>query len=253
MPKDTSHSLRSSRPKPLPKALELPRQPRVHKELPTAVFDRIQHGRDTEQPYRYTLKDVKAIVSFVSRPPTTQGLTTIPDAVYDNKFARAKQFADRFKRERAAKPLAERLDKPRLINRISKPATYTPIAPKPLLFDFDKLTTDDLKRICRAKLDTILTRLTVVFTLRKGDKTLFLNDLPIGQKRTLETFGGKLNTLHHTLEEIAEYIERDQWTQIDQCFKNIGLIQFNSIRRRYRYIAQELESVAGCYCLDWIH
>ena len=45
-----------------------PQGPKVRRSLPKPVFDRLQAGRDVGKPYRYTAKDVRAIVRYLFNP-----------------------------------------------------------------------------------------------------------------------------------------------------------------------------------------
>ena len=51
-----------------------PQGPKVRRSLPKPVFDRLQAGRDVGKPYRYTAKDVRAIVRYVSKDRSTNAV-----------------------------------------------------------------------------------------------------------------------------------------------------------------------------------
>ena len=44
-------------------------EPRLNRELPQQVFDHIHAHREAGQPYRYTTRDVRAILKFVNDKP----------------------------------------------------------------------------------------------------------------------------------------------------------------------------------------
>jgi hypothetical protein len=47
----------------------VPRKPRTCWYLPKEVFDRLKAGHSQNEPYRYTTRDIRAIATYVSRPP----------------------------------------------------------------------------------------------------------------------------------------------------------------------------------------
>lgn len=66
------------------------------------------------------------------------------------------------------------------------PPTYTPIVHKPILLDFDKLTTSDLIKIFTSKVDATLKRLKVFEILQLSDKVN----------------ASHVNDLHHLIERL---------------------------------------------------
>ena len=100
----------------------------------------------------------------------------------DRLIAEAKNFRADFERQRraaAAKKERERIlygSKPTLEQRLAAipPPTYTPIAPKPVLLNFEKLTSADLARIFQPKIDATLKRFNVFETLQCFRTSVFV-------------------------------------------------------------------------------
>ena len=84
-----------------------------------------------------------------------------------------RQTALRYITEQRQEAHAKRFDKPKLTleQRLAAipPATYTPIAPKSILIDFEKHTPADLARIFAPKFTATLKRLNVFETLELDD------------------------------------------------------------------------------------
>ena len=160
MPKDLSKDLNA-----------VQRTPRIRRRLPPVV-DGILNTRCAEgRPYHYTTKDVQAIVRYVSERPQIdpRAFTPLDWAAVDDKLARNRAALNQFKQQREQerqRSLLERISGPSLAEQISEAqasATYTPIAPKPVLIDFRKHSLDDLRGIFRPKINTTLTRATTRF------------------------------------------------------------------------------------------
>ena len=138
---------------------------RICHRLPPVV-DGILNMRHAEgHPYRYTTKDVQAIVRCMSEQPKVDPHTYTPLdwAAVDDKLARnctaLNQFKQQCKQEHQ-RSLLERISGSSLAERISEgqaSATYTPIAPKLVLIDFHKHSLNDLRGIFCPKINATLT------------------------------------------------------------------------------------------------
>ena len=238
MPKDTSHVLP---PKLVTDPNAARREPTLRRRLPQAVFDRLQHGRDTGHPYRYTHKDVEAIVHYTShtdkvfdprvhRWPTQQQ--------YDQQRAAARSFSDRIGEERK-KSLADRIERPPLIERLAPP-TAEFARPKPILSDFAKFTPAELEKIFSPCITATRRRLQPVLELLDNARS------PAHQKTVRE--------LIDKFEEI-NYIPTvtvDQWRSLELGLKAIGQIEFKGLRQNFDEIVKRLAGVYTGGYFDWI-
>lgn len=242
MPKDTSRALP---PKPVVNldAAIARREPQLLRLLPQAVFDRIQHGRDTKKPYRYTTKDVNAIVHYVSgagtkgdpSDPRTHRWPT--QQQYDQQRAAARSLAERISKERQ-KALAERIEprRPPLIERIQ--AEY--IKPKPVLSDFDKLTPDELNRIFTPRITATSFRLRPIAELLHHAKNQSHRELV---RKLIEKFD--------VINQVTD-VTHDQWRSLELGLKAIGRVEFKGLRRNFDKIIEGLAAVYVEGHFDWI-
>ena len=236
MPKDTSRLLP---PKPTLNAAR--REPTLRRHLPQAVFDRLQHGRDIGQPYKYTTKDVQAIVRYTSstdkindarvhRWPTQQQ--------YDQHRAAARSFAERIGDEKK-KSLADRIERPPLIARLAPPtAEFARL--KPILSDFDKYTPAQLEKIFSPRLTATRRRLQPVLELLDNARS------PAHQKAVRE--------LINKFEEVnyIPVITVEQWRSLEHGLKAIGQIEFKGLRQNFDEIVKRLAGVYTGGYFDWI-
>ena len=113
------------------KSLSLPRpskdlnasrrpEPKLQRELPQQVFDHIHAHREAGHPYKYTTKDVRAILKFVNdkpEPARPSFFTEADQARLDDTRRTSRQFGERIAAERKLS-LADRIEKPRLAEHI---------------------------------------------------------------------------------------------------------------------------------------
>ena len=93
---------RSTRAQPHKDLNKTLRPPRVINPLPDAVFDRLDAGRNNNEPYRFTTSDVKAIVRYVSTPRVDADTPVLPNINWD-----AVKHARKAARRTAANHLGE--------------------------------------------------------------------------------------------------------------------------------------------------
>ena len=110
-------------PSPLSKDLNASRrsEPRLNQELPQEVFDHLHARREAGHPYKYTTKDVRAILRYVNdKPePARPSFFTEADQERFNETRRTSRlYGERIAAENKLS-LADRIEKPRLAERIS--------------------------------------------------------------------------------------------------------------------------------------
>ena len=105
--------------------LEVPRAskslPRLNRELLQEVFDHLHARREAGLPYRYTTKDVRAILRYVNdkpEPARPSFFTEADLARFNHTRRSARNYGERIAAERKLS-LADRIEKPRLAERIS--------------------------------------------------------------------------------------------------------------------------------------
>ena len=230
----------------LPSTLPFPVPRGYRRDLPQEFFDRIDLERRTGRPHRYTTKEVKAIVEYVSNKPVdvtaiqhlrdtvSRTAQTPPNAVVNAGLP--------------SRPLIDRIERPSLASRISEArtsATYTPIAPKPTLLDFKKLTPEDTFNIFKVRINATLDRLNAPYERREFD------DLPDVTREQLVKLYAKFDKLAH-FEDRYKTVTPEQWQQLQFGLKAIGNISFAGLRYNYRKICA---SIAGVYLsgyFDWV-
>ena len=238
MPKDTSRVLP---PKPTLDLNAARRDPTLRRQLPQAVFDRLQHGRDTGRPYKYTTRDVQAIVHYTSgtgRNPDPRTHRWPTQQQYDQHRAAARSFAERIGDEKK-KSLADRIERPPLIARLAPP-TAEFARPKPILSDFDKYTPAQLEKIFSPRLTATRRRLQPVLELLDNARS------PAHQKAVRE--------LINKFEEVnyIPVITVDQWRSLEHSLKAIGQIEFKGLRQNFDEIVKRLAGVYTGGYFDWI-
>ena len=231
MPKDTSRVLP---PKPTLDLNAARRDTTLRRQLPQAVFDRLQHGRDTGRPYKYTTRDVQAIVHYTSgagriSDPRTHRWPT--QQQYDQHRAAARSFAERIGDEKK-KSLADRIERPPLIARLAPP-TAEFARPKPILSDFDKYTPEQRARIFNPRLAATCLRLRPVYDLGQVNPQpdiRYLQDV-LDLCRLFDGF----NLLRQ-----APTITTAQWHSLEHGLKRIGQVSFKGLRKNYDRIILDL-------------
>ena len=229
------------------KSLSLPRpskdlnasrrpEPKLQRELPQQVFDHIHARREAGHPYKYTTKDVRAILKFVNdkpEPARPSFFTEADQARLDDTRRTSRQFGERIATERKLS-LADRIEKPRLAERISAGTNAVRAAPSPII-DFEGKSHERLVAIFIPKIRATLRRLAVVIKLERFE--LLPNDIRLPVKSfvdNLDKFYNHINT---------RPVNKAQWQALNYGLLEIGNISFKNLRRRHDEIALEIAHV----------
>ena len=135
-------------------------QPRLQRELPPQVSNLIHAHRDAGHPYKFTTKDVRAIIRYVSdkpEPARPSFFTEADLARFNCTRHSARNYGERIAAERIkSKPsLADCIEKPRLAERILEGTHAAPAAPSPII-DFEHKLVDRIIAIFILKVHTTL-------------------------------------------------------------------------------------------------
>ena len=132
-------------------------EPKLQRELPQEVFDHLHARREAGQPYKYTTRDVRAILKFVNdkpEPARPSFFTEADQARFDDTRRSARQYGERIAAERKLS-LADRIEKPRLAERISAGTSAAPAARSPII-DFEHKSVDRIIVIFISKIHATL-------------------------------------------------------------------------------------------------
>ena len=146
------------------------------------------------------------------------------------------------------KPLVERIEKPKLVKRITTTPEHTPIAKQLPLINFKKHTPKDLAGIFRPKLTAVAARLQIIARLDNK----FLDTVPPAQFQGLQRIVEKVDVLLEQLDERIPFIAHAELQTLDWGLKRIGQVSFKSLRRNVRHVVLELYRIERDYCFDWI-
>ena len=213
------------------------------RNLPSEFFDHLNRKREAGQPHRYTTRDVKAIISFVSPKPNRDTTQYLRDTV--DRAVKAGQPAAR--PALPPRPLIERIERPSLAERISEArasATYKPVAKRPALPDFKSLGSRDSFLILKPQVAATYNRLIAPF-----ERTHLFDGLPEKTKDHLIALNDDLlafDDWEHTP------VAAEKWQSLRFGLKAIGNISFAGLEQNYRKICSALAIVhAGGY-FDWL-
>ena len=96
-------------------------EPKLHREIPQEITDLIHQCREASHPYKYTTKDVQAIIRYTSDKANSSRpsfFTEADQAKADKTRHTSCQFGECIAAKRK-KTLSEPIEKPRLADRIS--------------------------------------------------------------------------------------------------------------------------------------
>ena len=129
--------------------------------------------------------------------------------------------------------------KPTLEQRLAAipPPTHTPIAPKPVLLNFEKLTPEDLVRIFTPKFQAVLNRLDVFEAFH------FSDEHELDHLRDLKSLIDRLERLKKTLRDQGYCTNKAEFQSWNYGLKEIGSISFKSLRKRQVDIVKNLSRV----------
>ncbi|EKM53746.1 uncharacterized protein PHACADRAFT_198165 [Phanerochaete carnosa HHB-10118-sp] len=186
------------------------------------------------------------------RPPTPVLTLSFPPNSHNGRRLRREQFRERYATDKAnfeqrlatreIQQARERIlagpSKPTLEQRLAAipPATHTPIAPKPILIDFDKHTSANLVRIFTPKFDGTLKRLDVF-------ETFELDDLNSNQVHNLRRLIEQLMRIKHWLADVCNVVKYEEWRKWELGCREIEDISFKGLRKNKAQIVQALSAV----------
>ena len=225
----------------VPRAHKSLPQPRLQRELPPQVSDLIHARRDAGHPYKFTTKDVRAIIRYVSNKPepARPSFFTEADLARFNRTRRsARNYGERIAAERIkSKPsLADRIEKPRLAERISAGTNAAPAAPSPII-DFKHKSVKDIVAIFIPKVRATLRRLAIVVQLERFE--LLPNDIRLPVKN----FVDGLDRFYNVLSSYHTIINQAEWQALNYGLIEIGKISFKNLRQRHDEIALDISRV----------
>ena len=227
-------------PSPLSKDLNASRrsEPHLHQELPQEVFDHLPARREAGHPYKYTTKDVRAILRYVNdKPePARPSFFTEADQERFNETRRTSRlYGERIAAENKLS-LADRIEKPRLAERISAGTNAAPAAPSPII-DFKHKSVKDIVAIFIPKVRATLRRLAIVVQLERFE--LLPNDIRLPVKNLVDSLDRFYNVLgsYHTI------INQAEWQALNYGLLEIGKISFKNLRQRHDEIALDISRV----------
>lgn len=117
------------------------------------------------------------------------------------------------------------------------PPIYTPIAPKPVTLNFEKLTVTNLIHIFSPKFKATLKCLKVFKTFTISD------DIPHRNVGDLRALIDRLQHLKQVLHNTSSIRIKEEFQQWNWGLHNIGQISFKSLQKNQTQIIKELSSV----------
>ena len=226
-------------PPPLSKDLNASRrsEPRLNRELPQEVFDHLHARREAGHPYRYTTRDVRAILKFVNdkpEPSRPSFFTEADQARFDETRRTSRQLGERIAAERKLS-LANRIEKPRLAERISTGTNAVRAALSPII-NFKNKSRDNVIAIFIPKIRATLRRLAILVKLERFE--LLPNDIRI----PIRNFVDSLDKFYNDI--TTRSINPTQWQALNYGLIEIGKVSFKNLRQRYDEIVLEIARVA---------
>lgn len=214
-------------------------EPCLQQALPPAVFEHLEQGRSNNQPYRYTARDVRAILNFVNEAPRTDGYTVTHTPAAAAQYQQQTRDLITAARAEKARSLAERIECPRLQDQISAtPGPSSIGAPKPVLIDFTKTNVRNQIGIFTPKLTATLHRLKAI------PKVEHYSHATYDQVCTFECLCDSLQALLDNIVERAPTIIPDQWQSLNYGLKELGGVSFKGLRRNFYMVLADLVRIA---------
>lgn len=213
--------------------------PRTHRNVPDAIFERLEKKRENGRPHEWTDK-------HVSKKPEerTKGPSRIDFNDLDKQIVENRERLDALLVEKRAADLARAALPPRptLEERIAataRPSTEagpSRIVTQDQLPDFKKLVDKDLRGIYRTRLEAFRKRLLILLELGvKSDN----ND-----SRNFHWLYLKLNNVLRSLDDEPTGYDKGAWLQIHYFCQRSVLISFKSVRKN---LPKVLHQVADLY------
>ena len=212
-------------------------EPRLQRELPQQVPDLIHACREAGHPYKYTTKDVRAILRYVNdKPePARPSFFTEADQKCFNETRRSlRLYGKRITAENKLS-LADRIEKPCFAEHISAGTNAAPAARSPII-DFEHKSHDNIVAIFVPKVRATIKRLAIVIKLERFE---FLpNDIKVPVERLvhgLDKFYNSIATLP---------IDKGQWQALNYGLIEIGKVSFKNLRQRHDEVALAIARIA---------
>lgn len=213
-------------------------EPKLHRAIPQEITDLIHQRREAGHPYKYTTRDVQAIVRYTSDQAASSSCPSFfaeADQAKADKTRRTScQFGERIAAERT-KTLAERIEKPRLADRIAA-GTYIlhQRAQQPLI-DFNTLSHEDTIGIFIPKLKATIRRLAPLIALDRFH--LLPNDIRLPVQKLVDGLDKFYNHI------ATRPVDKAQWQALNFGLREIGKISFKGLRPNHARIALEVARV----------
>lgn len=224
-------------------------EPKLRCHLPQSYFDARQYKKEQHTLKKYTDSDIKAIVKYVTHQENHAGLTRVNWEAAKRGQQQARSLANRFRTEREAQSLADRISLPPkpLAQRISDPRPDTlaqRLAPKPILVDFKKTTLNNKIKVFQLRLAATNRRLHAI-----DDR---FNE--IHNNRTYESTREVLKKIKRLdkegLDEHTVTWSDQQWRSFEYGLKQIGSISFVNLKRNINKVARQLAECVTNFRLD---
>jgi hypothetical protein len=246
----------------------VPRKPHTHQRLPKEVFNCLEAGYLRNEPYHYTIGDVRAITIHILRSsvPVSQlkadlqqlsaarnhaPLPTKHEAclAFQKNQAEHREQLAAVRTQRAqqkCRTLEECLACFSFAKRIGE-QIYTPITLKLIIIDFTKTTTADLIGIFKPKITATTLRLKPIIELKEH----WSNATP-DQHRAFESLVDKIQSFGFDLETRVPTITRVQWQSLDWGLKKVSKVSFTGLRRNYKEVFSRLVQISEQGYFDWL-
>ena len=208
-------------------------EPRLQRELPQQVPDLIHARREAGHPYKYTTKDVRAILHYVNDKlePARPSFFTEADQEHFNETRRTSRlYSERIAAENKLS-LADHIKKPRLAERISAGTNAAPAA-RSLIIDFEHESHDSIVPIFVPKVRATIKRLAIVIKLKRFEY------LPNDIKLPVERLVHGLDKFYNSIATLP--VNKAQWQALNFRLIEIGKVSFKNLRQRHDEIALEI-------------
>ena len=194
------------------------------------------------------------ISRFGSQPKQPTRIPKLHSAAGHRWRSDLRQIAVEFERQRHADAYKKKREeilygkKPTIAERLAElpPPTHQPIAPKPILLNFEKLSSTDLYNIFTPKFEATLKRLEVFETFT------FSDEVHRDHIKDLRSLIDRLQHFKRALKDTSSVRTREEFQAWDFGLKQIENISFKSLRKNQVHIVKSLSDVLKeNYFGDW--
>jgi hypothetical protein len=214
----------------LPNRPNFPSQERIDRFRVNRLLENHQHPYGPKPPGK------RSATIITSKPHSAEG--------HRLRSWLCKPTVEFVKQKRAADAKAEREHilygtKPTLEQRLAAipPLTYTPIVPKPVLLNFEKLTIADLIRIFEPKFEATLKRLDVFESFQIKE------EVSPDHIKNLWCLIERLTHLKRSLKDTSSVRTKEEFQGWNYRLKYIGGISFQGLRKNQARIIKSLSEV----------